>query len=99
MGDRNRADLKIIAVILAAVALLLGILAMVGGPLMQEAATAFAPGLGLKTAALWGFCVTVGLLVVFAIVAGDSLFGEIQFMLGSFFTFFVVITLLIAWVF
>jgi hypothetical protein len=55
--------------------------------------------MGLKTAAVWGFFVTVALFVLFAVVSGDSLIGEIQFMLGAFFTFFAVLTLLIAWVF
>jgi len=99
MRDGNRSDLRILAVILAAAVALIGILALVGGPLVQEAAAAFAPGIGLKAAAVWGFGVTVGLFVLFALVAGDGLFGEIQFMLGSFFAFFVVVTLLIAWVF
>jgi len=48
---------------------------------------------------LWGFGVTVALFVLFALVAGDSLIGEIQYMLGSFFGFFLILTLLIAWVF
>ena len=39
------------------------------------------------------------LFLLFAVVAGDGLLGELQFMLGGFFLFFVVITLLIAWVF
>ena len=42
---------------------------------------------------------TVAVLVVFAVVAGDSLIGEIQFMIGGFFTFFFMFTVLIAWVF
>jgi hypothetical protein len=37
--------------------------------------------------------------VLFALVAGDGIFGELQFMLLGFFAFFVIITLLIAWVF
>jgi len=99
MRDGNRGDLKIFAVILVAVVVLIAILVVAGGPLLREAAAAFAPGIGLKAAALWGFGVTVGLFVLFALVAGDGLFGEIQFMLASFFAFFLVITLLIAWVF
>jgi len=99
MGEGNRGDLKILAVLLAAAVVLIGILALAGGPLAQEAAAALAPGIGLRTAAVWGFGVTVGLFVLFALVAGDGLFGEIQFMLGSFFAFFLVLTLLIAWVF
>jgi hypothetical protein len=56
-------------------------------------------GVTLKTAALWSFGVTVVLLIVFAVAAGDSLIGELQFMLAGFFAFFVIITLLIAWIF
>jgi hypothetical protein len=37
--------------------------------------------------------------VLFALVAGDSLIGELQFMFGAFFSFFALIWLLIAWVF
>lgn len=99
MVDKNRGDFNILIVILAVVVVLIGVLVTLGGPLLQEVAVAMAPGIGLKTAAMWGFGVTIGLFVLFATVAGDGLFGEIQFMLGSFFAFFAVISLLIAWVF
>jgi hypothetical protein len=36
---------------------------------------------------------------VFAVSAGDGLLGEIQFILGGFFLFFVIIWLLVAWIF
>jgi hypothetical protein len=38
-------------------------------------------------------------MIIFAISAGDGLLGEIQFILGGFFLFFVIIWLLVAWVF
>jgi hypothetical protein len=44
--------------------------------------------MGLKEALPWGFGLTVGLFVLFAIVVGDGLIGEFQFMLGAFFSFF-----------
>ena len=59
----------------------------------------FEPGVGLKTAAIIAFATTVVLMIVFAIAAGDSLIGEIQYMLGGFFSFFFILWLLIAWVF
>ena len=59
----------------------------------------FDPGLGLKTASIIGFFVTIILFVVFAIAAGDGLFGEIQFMIGGFMAFWLIFTLMIAWVF
>jgi hypothetical protein len=99
MSDSRGRDIKILAVVLAAALILIGTLAMTAAPALQAVAAAFAPGIGLRVAALWGFGVTVGLFVLFAIVAGDGLFGEIQFILASFFGFYVVITLLIAWVF
>jgi len=59
----------------------------------------FEPGLGLKTASIIGFIVVTILFVVFAIVAGDGLFGEIQFMIGGFMAFWLIFTVMIAWVF
>lgn len=56
-------------------------------------------GMGLKDAALWGFGVTLGVFVLLALVAGDGLIGEIQFLIGAFFGFFLILTVLIAWVF
>lgn len=99
MAESERSDVKLFLVLLAVALVVLGGLFLVGAPLVQEAVAAFAPGIGLKEATLWGFGVTVALFVLFALVAGDSLIGELQFMLGAFFSFFLVLTLLIAWVF
>lgn len=99
MSGGDRRDLRLLLVLLAVAVAVLGGLLLLGVPLAQEAAAVFAPGIGLETAALWGFGVTIALLVLFALVAGDSLIGELQFMLGAFFSFFFVLTLLIAWVF
>jgi hypothetical protein len=92
-------DAKILAVVLMALVLLIVILASYLAPAAAPALAALNAGMGLKPAAIWGFGLTVGLFVLFALVAGDGLFGEIQFMLGSFFAFFLILTLLIAWVF
>ena len=59
----------------------------------------FEPGLGLKMASIIGFFVVTILFIVFAIVAGDGLFGEIQFMIAGFITFWLIFTGMIAWVF
>lgn len=61
--------------------------------------TVFAPGLGLKPAAVIAFFVTLVLLVVLALAAGDGLLGELQFILAGFFSFFVIFWLMIAWIF
>jgi hypothetical protein len=45
------------------------------------------------------FFVTLVIMVIFAISSGDGLLGEIQFILGGFFLFFLIIWFLVAWVF
>jgi hypothetical protein len=92
-------DLKIFAVALLVAVLLVVILVVNLLPAAAPALAALNEGMGLREAALWGFGVTVGLFVLFALVAGDGILGEIQFMLGSFFGFFLILTLLLAWVF
>ena len=59
----------------------------------------FEPGVGLKMASIIGFIVVTILFIVFAIFAGDGLFGEIQFMIGGFLLFYLIFTVMIAWVF
>ena len=43
--------------------------------------------------------VMIVVMIVFAIASGDGLLGEIQFMIGSFFLFFIIFWLFIAWIF
>ena len=59
----------------------------------------FAPGLGFRDSAVISFFVTIVIMIVFAISSGDGILGEIQFILGGFFLFFVIIWLLVAWIF
>ncbi len=59
----------------------------------------FEEGVGLKSAAVIAFFVSVLTVVLFAMVGGDGLIGEVQYMFGAFFTFFFIIWLLIAWIF
>ena len=59
----------------------------------------FEPGLGLKNSAIISFFVTIITFVIFAVTAGDGLLGEIQYMIGGFFTFFIIFWLMIAWIF
>ena len=59
----------------------------------------FEPGLNLKNAAIIAFFVTLITFVIFAITSGDGLLGEIQYMIGGFFTFFLIFWLMIAWIF
>jgi len=99
MAGRDHGDLRVLGLILAATAVLIVVVLVFGGPMIQGLAATLNEGVGLKTAAVWSFGVTVALFVLFALVAGDGLIGELQFMLGAFFSFFALITLLIAWVF
>lgn len=99
MSGEGGGDLKLFAIALLVAVLLVVILVVNLLPAAAPALEALNEGMGLRHAALWGFGVTVALFVLFALVAGDGLLGEIQFMLGSFFGFFLILTLLIAWVF
>ena len=80
-----------------AAAVLAGLVA--GGIALSGLGAALAPGLGLKGAAAISFGLTVAILVVFLIAAGDGLIGEIQFVLPAFFVFFAFNWVLIAWIF
>jgi hypothetical protein len=99
MAEGTGSDLKILIVLLAAGVAAIGLVVFFALPLAQAVVAAFEPGVGLKTAAIWSFGVTVVLFIVFALVAGDGLVGELPVMLGGFFFFFALIALLIAWVF
>jgi hypothetical protein len=99
-GDKDKKDARALAVVLIVLGLALTVTAFLAMPVLAEFnATHLAPGLGLRDAAIIAFVATLGVLVVFAIAAGDGLLGEIQFMLLGFFAFFLVLWLLIAWVF
>lgn len=78
---------------------LVSLVVMAGLLMLPSLAAAMAPGLGLKDAAIIAFFVTAILLIIFAVAAGDGLLGELQFMLGGFFLFYLIFWLMIAWVF
>lgn len=98
--DKDKREARTTLIVLIVVILL-----AVGGmifalPMIAEMSSGvFSEGLGLKQAAVISFFVTMALLVVFAISSGDGLIGELQFVLGGFFSFFIVIWLMIAWIF
>ncbi len=97
---RDKRESRGVALLLLALLLILA----VGAVLMLPALgglidTHFSPGLGLKDAALISFGVSVVIMIVFALAAGDGLLGEIQYMLGGFFSFFLIVWLMLAWIF
>lgn len=60
----------------------------------------FAPGLGLKNAAIVSFAVSLVVILLMAVVsAGDAIFGELPFTIVGFLIFFVIFWLMIAWIF
>ena len=61
--------------------------------------TSTSTGLGLKDSAVVSFFVSLVLVTVLAIVSGDGLLGEVQFVVVAFFLFFIVFWLMIAWIF
>jgi hypothetical protein len=98
--DRKEATRLLVA---AAAALLL--LIVIGGAGLYYlvglgASDPFAPGLGLKNAALISFAVSLVVILVMAVVSGgDAIFGELPFTILGFLIFFVVFWLMIAWIF
>lgn len=102
-GEQDRKDkneARKVAVLLIALVVILLLAAGLLFPAVTEiAAVHLSPGLGLKDSAVIAFFVTIVVMIVFAIAAGDGFIGEIQFMIGSFFLFFVIFWLMIAWIF
>jgi hypothetical protein len=66
---------------------------------LQIISTSTSAGLGLKDSAVVSFFVSLVLVALLAIVSGDGLLGEVQFVLAAFFLFFIVFWLMIAWIF
>jgi len=89
-----------IAIVLVSLVLALGLVIALTLPTLADlVAVHLTPGLGLKTSAIIAFFTTVTIMTVFAVASGDGLLGEVQFILGAFFAFFVIIWLLLAWIF
>lgn len=100
LDSRDKREARKLALVLVVLLVLLCLAALLLLPtLLGFADQHLAPGLGLRDAALLSFFATVLLMLLFALVAGDGFLGEIQFMLASFFGFFLVIWLLLAWMF
>lgn len=105
MSDRSdsRLALRLLFGFSALVALLVALVVLAAAVtlpgLSEWVALTFDTGLGLRTAAIISAVISVTVLVVFALAAGDGLVGEIQFMIPGFFLFFVFFWLMLAWVF
>jgi hypothetical protein len=89
-----------LALIVMVVAVGLGAVAMFFLPATFDAVgQAFEPGLGLRTSVIIGFFISVAIIAFFAVVAGDSFFGELETMVVAFLLFFVIFSITTAWVF
>jgi hypothetical protein len=98
--NKDKDESRKIAIALTFLVAVLAIVAIIMLPALTEIiAIHVTPGLGLKDAAVISFFITIAILVIFAVAAGDGLLGELQFILGGFFLFFVIIWLLLAWIF
>lgn len=96
--DKNESRKIAIAIVTIVLLGAIGILLLL--PAFSEiVSSGFAPGLGLRDSAVISFFVTLVLMMVLAVTAGDGLVGEIQFMIGGFFAFFFIIWLMLAWLF
>lgn len=98
--DRKEA-LRLLAAALTAL-LLLVLIAGAGAYYLfgLNASDPFAPGLGLKDAAVISFAVSLVVILVMAVVSGgDAILGELPFTILGFLIFFVVFWLMIAWIF
>lgn len=91
LGTSALAALLVALIVLAAAVTLPG--------LSEWVATTFDDGMGLQMAALVAAIVSVLVMLVFALAAGEGLIGELQFMIPGFFLFFVFFWLLLAWIF
>ncbi|WP_127559328.1 hypothetical protein [Saccharospirillum alexandrii] len=99
-GKKDEREARTIAIALIVLVALLFIGGFFALPMLAEFNQVYlVPGVGIKDAAVIAFTLTVLVLIVFAVAAGDGLLGEIQFLLIGFFAFFVVLWLLISWVF
>lgn len=96
--DKNES--RKILIVLIVLFTVLGIAIFLLLPTLAEMVTVhLSPGLGIKDSAVVSFFVTLIIMIVFAISSGDGLLGEIQFILGGFFLFFIIIWFLVAWIF
>jgi hypothetical protein len=98
--EKDKTESRKIAILLVSLAALLLVAGLLLLPSLANLVSVhFTPGLGLKEAAVIAFFIAVVVMIVFAVVSGDGLLGEIQFILGTFFLFFIILWLMIAWIF
>ena len=100
LDNKDKNETRKIAIALITLIVVLGIAIFLMLPIVSELVSVhLSPGLGLKDSAVISFFVTLVIMIIFAVSSGDGLLGEIQFILGGFFLFFLIIWFLVAWIF
>ena len=98
LKDRNDSRKILLSLTVLFIILILSIIFMFP-QFLEILSTSTATGLGLKDSAVVSFFVSLVLVTILAMVSGDGLLGEVQFVLAAFFLFFIVFWLMIAWIF
>ena len=98
LKDRNDSRKILLTLTVLFIVLILSII-FIFPSFLEILSTSTATGLGLKDSAVVSFFVSLVLVTVLAIVSGDGLLGEVQFVIAAFFLFFIVFWLMIAWIF
>lgn len=98
--DPDQKEALVIVSSLGLLILFLIVGALLFGPILSEILVKiFGSGLGFREAAVISFFLTTILLIVFAITAGDGIFGELSSLLFGWFGMFVFLTFGIAYIF
>ena len=98
LKDRNDSRKILLSLTVLFIILILSIIFMFP-QFFEILSTSTSTGLGLKDSAVVSFFVSLVLVTVLAMVSGDGLLGEVQFVVVAFFLFFIVFWLMIAWIF
>ena len=98
LKDRNDSRKILLSLTVLFIILILSII-FIFPSFLEILSTSTSTGLGLKDSAVVSFFVSLVLVTVLAIVSGDGLLGEVQFVVAAFFLFFIVFWLMIAWIF
>ena len=97
-ADKRSARNTAVLLVLIVMSLIAGIV-LLAPELLAAMEPVFSEGVGLRTSAIISFFVTLVVMLLFTLAAGDGLIGELQFVLPAFFVFFLFFWLGIAWLF
>ncbi len=98
LKDRNDSRKILLSLTVLFIILILSII-FISDDFFKILSTGTSEGLDLKDSAVVSFFVSLVLVTVLAMVSGDGLIGEVQFVVVGFLLFFIVFWLMIAWIF